>query len=275
MKAKHNKKRNTAFLFEALTRHIAKCILEKNESSRRQGLEILQEHFKNSAPLARELECYKALSGSTSGDKLLAEKMMVSVKKVHDQLDKEEIFLEQTKVIHKINKHLGASVFSAFVPNYRDYATIAQIFSEKTPVRNRVLLESTVVSKMCEEDTTPEKPLQPVDSLVLKTFIGNYNEKYEGLLPEQKSLLNKYILSFGPHKVDFQIALSEELNKIEKEVQSSLLLPEVVADDEMVNNTNQVLRQIRNYNVTNICEADLKNILKLQSLVREYQSDAD
>jgi len=94
-------------------------------------------------------------------------------------------------------------------------------------------------------------------------------------LPEQKALLNKYILSFGPHKVDFQIALSEELRKIESEVEASLSLPEVAADTEMVNNTNEVLQQIRNYNVTNICESDLKKILKLQSLVKEYQSDAD
>ena len=42
----------------------------------------------------------------------------------------------------------------------------------------------------------------------------------------------------------------------------------------MINSTNKVLQKIENLNVSNIDEKDLKSILKLQSLVKEYEDDA-
>ncbi len=132
MKAKHNKKRNTAFLFEVITRHLAKSILEKNIPAKEVSLRILREHFSRKQPLGQELECYNALMSSTEGDKILAEKMIYSVKMLHKKLDLKKVYAEQTNVIHKVNKSLGGQVFSAFVPNYRSYASIAQLFRDNT-----------------------------------------------------------------------------------------------------------------------------------------------
>jgi hypothetical protein len=56
-------------------------------------------------------------------------------------------------------------------------------------------------------------------------------------------------------------------------VQESLKLPEVQTDAEMLNNTNIVLERVDSFDVTNISEKELKKVLKLQSLVREYESD--
>lgn len=93
-------------------------------------------------------------------------------------------------------------------------------------------------------------------------------------MPEQRDLLNKYVISLGENYADFQLYLVEELSRIKNSVKESLSLPEVKSDKEMINSTNTVLNRIDSLDVSNITEAELKKVLKLQSLVREYQSDA-
>ncbi len=275
MKAKHNKKRNTAFLFEVITRHLAKCILDKNAREKEISLTILKEHFARTHPLGRELECYNALMSSTEGNHLLAEKMIYNVKVLHKQIDPRKVHKEQTSVIHKINKSLGAQVFSSFVPNYRTYATISQLFSDNTPIQNKMLLEQNILENMAELSESKKSDIEPVDSLVLKTFISNYNKKYEMLLPEQKDILNKYITSFGNNKVDFQVTLVEELQRIHGEVQRSLSLDEVKQDPDMIQSTNKVLEKLEAFDVSSIDEEQIKKLLKMQQLVKEYYSDAN
>jgi hypothetical protein len=133
-------------------------------------------------------------------------------------------------------------------------------------------MEQQVLGTLSAEDTKPET-MQPVDSLVLRTFSENFNKKYSHLLPEQRQLLGKYILAIGDNIVDFQLALKEELQRLYKTVKSSLDLPEVATDETMVENTNKLLAQMSEINVAEITESQLKKVLKMQNLVREYSKD--
>ena len=45
IKLKHNKKRNTAFLFESLTKELTKAIVAKDEKRKALVLSIIKEHF--------------------------------------------------------------------------------------------------------------------------------------------------------------------------------------------------------------------------------------
>jgi len=58
---KHNKKRNTAFLYEILLREGTKASLEKNFERLNQIKEILLEYFNPESALGYELTLYKAL----------------------------------------------------------------------------------------------------------------------------------------------------------------------------------------------------------------------
>ena len=60
-KMKHNKKRNTAFLYEALIRDLTKSVLSKNSARQKILVSVLREHFKKGTLLARELELYKTI----------------------------------------------------------------------------------------------------------------------------------------------------------------------------------------------------------------------
>jgi hypothetical protein len=274
MKVKHNKKRNTAFLYEALVRELTKSVVDKDVARTRKVKAILKEHFRSGMVLFSELNCFNALADKSSLDQYTAEKMVFRAKKEYDQLDQQDIFKEQSAVIKKVNTDLGKEVFNNFVPNYKSYATLAQIFGDKIPVKNRVLMEQKVIETLT---STPEEQeeLQPVDNLVVKSFTDRFNDTYTELLPEQKELLNRYIISFNENEADFKLYAGTELKRIHESVESSLSLDEVKEDEQMVENTKQVLQQISEFNVANLGEQEILKILKLQKLVREYEEDAN
>ena len=274
MKAKHNKKRNTAFLYEVLTRELTKAIVIRDSEKATAIKGIFREHFMGATEIAKELSCYQALSESSGLDQYTAEKMVFSAKKEYEKVNQSKVFEEQSVIIRKINKELSTEVYKNFVPNYRSYATIAQIFNDNTPVKSRVLLEQQVLLSM----TSPvedQESLAPVDSLVINSFSQRFNEQCEALLPEQRQLLSKYVLSFGPNEADFKICVVNELQRIKTEVEASLTLGEVKSDEDMVRNTHQVLERINAFNIANLGKEEMLSILKLQHLSHEYQRDAN
>ena len=54
MKLKHNKKRNTAFLFESLVREMTKAVVNKDMEGKQKVLSIIKEHFHKGTELYKE-----------------------------------------------------------------------------------------------------------------------------------------------------------------------------------------------------------------------------
>ena len=139
--AKHNKKRNTAFIYEVLVREIIKQSINKNKEKRDIAISLVKESFKKDTEMRKELELYKTLMETNSLNERVAEKLMFEVTKQHRQLDQEKIFKEQSKAISSINKNISKDVFNNFVPNYKSLATIAQIFGQSANPKTKVILE--------------------------------------------------------------------------------------------------------------------------------------
>ena len=274
MKTKHNKKRNTAFVYEALLREVTKSIVSRDTERKNKAISILKEYFKQGTNLSKELGCYKALIKEDTLDKYTAEKVIFLASKQHSELDKKEIFNEQSRLIKQVNTDLGSSTFSNFVPNYKSFATVYQLFNKKTPLKTRDLLEQEILETLSGKNEQQNEGMKPVDTLVVKTFVSNFNDKYSNLLPEQRDLLNNYILSLGDNMADFQLFLVKELQRIKDNVTSSLLSEDIKDDEQMLANTKLVIEQIESFNVSKFNEKDLKKVLKLQNLVNEYNSDA-
>ena len=76
MRHRHNKKRNTAFLFEAAIRELTKSIVAKDHEKRKKILKILKEHFGKGTLLFKENELYKTLEAGQELDPRMAEKML-------------------------------------------------------------------------------------------------------------------------------------------------------------------------------------------------------
>ena len=276
MKNKHNKKRNTAFIYEALARELSKAVLKKDEDLKGSILKLVKESFNKNSVLGKELQCYHLLSEKIGVDRYTAEKIIFRTKQEYEKLNKKEIFQEQSKLIKGINKEVGQSVFSNFIPNYKSFATIAQIFNDKIPLKQRILMESKILEKLTSSDATKqEEEMQPIDSHVLNNFVEKFNNKYKELLPEQRGLLSRYVMSFNSGGVDFKVYLGNELKRLYEEIEKSLELEEVKQDEEMRKGTGTVLERLKRYDVSNFTDKDIKRVLKIQKLVSEYSRDGN
>jgi hypothetical protein len=215
MRLKHNKKRNTAFIYEALVRELTESVVKNNKNKQNKIVSIIKEHFTNESILKRELELYKSIYETRHIAKTTAEKIVGQVKTEHDSLDKKRLFQEQSALINKINRTLSNKVYGNFVPNYKTIASVYSIFQEALPVRDRVLLEENIVEQMSSSITAPQPVQQPIDSLVYGSFVKSFNEEYSNSLSEnQKTLLTKYISSFSDNDLDLKVYMNEEIGRI-------------------------------------------------------------
>ena len=274
MKQKHNKKRNTAFLYEALTRELTISILENNHERQKKATSILKEFFKKDEVLSTELGLYQNLTEVDSLSAHTADKLIQETRFLHSRLDKKQIFNEQTRLISNINKELSKDIFSYFVPNYKSLATIYQIFNSPLGSKERVLLEEGLLNTITEEKVEAEEEKnQPIDNVVYKTFVQKFNEEYNTkLADEQRTLLERYIFSFVDNGLEFKIFLNEEISRLKGEVKASRSTPEMVEDPEMVIKTDKVLEILEEYKTRDVASTqDLMKILKIQELVREIQ----
>ena len=112
MRLKHNKKRNTAFVFEALVRELTESVVKNNKNKQNKIVSILKDHFTNNSILKEELGLYKSIYETRHIEKNIAEKIVYQVKERHDSLDKKKLFQEQSALINKINRTLSSKAVS-------------------------------------------------------------------------------------------------------------------------------------------------------------------
>jgi len=269
-KTRHNKKRNTAFIYEALVRELTKCIISKDEKRKGIIVSLVKEHFSNGCILRKELDLYKALYETENCETSTYEKLIYEVKLTHSQLNKQEIFNEQTALINKINKLLSKSVFSNFVPNYKNLATISQILNPDVSVKHRVLLENKLVTLLSHEFGEEQNNMAPIDNLVYKTFVKKFNDQYDGaLLETQRDLLGKYITSFHDDGFELKIYLNEELGRLKCAISEFVKTDAATEDLVLLNNSNKVLQLLEGYKNQEIDEKLIQGVLKIQNLVEE------
>ena len=178
MKIRHNKKRNSAFVYEALIREATVAVLKKNVQRRDKAIEIIRKHFVEGSLLRRDLECHRSLYENQGNSFSLSERILKEAKSSKRLIDPTGLFKEQSALIKQINTELDSAVFNNFVPNYRALATIAQIFSDKTGPREQVILENEIARAMSSPIMdTADAP--EIDGVVVRTFIEKFNNKYD------------------------------------------------------------------------------------------------
>jgi hypothetical protein len=270
---KHNKKRNTAFLYECLLREGTKAAFDKNLEKAKIIKNIILEHFNKNTEVFKELELYNSLK-ENSVEEEIAEKYLQEIKSRYEKINKNSLFNEQTILINKINKSLGTSFYNNFVPNYKDLATIFQIFNDSTPPKEKILLERTVLEKIKISDTIKKTNiLEHSDNLLFKTFSKKFNEKYTSLLNEQKVLLSKYVNSFNNNGLDFKIYLNEEVERLKIQLNEMLKTEEIKTDLSMTKKTQETINFLEDFKtIKSLNQEVLQKILKIQQLVHEVNN---
>ena len=237
MRLKHNKKRNTAFLYEALIKELTKTIIHKEESKKEKIVLMIRESFNPKTLLGQELLLYKNLNETQGLDMYTAERLIAETRRAYFDLDKKNVFNAQTYLIAEINKTLSKNVFANFVPSYKNLATIAQIFSTDIPVKDRVLLERKLMS----------------------------------LLSEQKNLLNHYLMAFNDNGVSLKVFLSEEIGRMKTGLSEVLNSETGSMDEGMKEKAQLVLEKLSDFRNKKIDAKVIHDVLKIQNLLSEFE----
>lgn len=276
MKIRHNKKRNTAFVYEALIREATVSIIKNDDAKKNKVFSIIKKHFNKDSLLYRDLECYRSLYEGVADSQEIADKILNEVKSQKRLIDPDGLFKQQTALIHDVNKELTQETFNNFVPNYRSLATIQQIFSMKTSPKTKIMLEQEILKNMVV--LSEQKGSMPsIDNLTYKQFVKKFNEKYDNnLLSEQKALLTHYVTSFSDNSLQLKIFLNEEIGRLKEEMTKAKDLSFIKEDSDMAKKVESVISKLESFSKQNINDDLLLTVLKTQALVGEiYNGDND
>ena len=213
MKFNHNKKRNTAFIYEILISQLSRASMYKDENRRKNAMAIMKEFYSKGRPLKNELEIYNSLFSLSGISRDIREKVLQEAKKQFASLDRKEVFNEQTRLINKINKNLGKEAWNSYIASYKKYATINQVLSVSDSPQKQVIAEERLLESLVAKEERSSFP--KVNNLAVKTFIEKFNLEYgEQLNENQKDFLKKYIMSYLDDGLEFKVFLYEEIGRL-------------------------------------------------------------
>ncbi len=271
---KHNKKRNTLFLFEILVREITQCIVANNRDRKGIVLNILKSYFHDGSTLKEEKDLLDSVAVSNTFSVNNAEKLLFKTKQEYTKLNLEFIFERQTSLIKRINKELGSDIFKNFIPNYKNIATTHQFFNGQLSPKQQVLIEEQLINFLSSKEIIKEqKQIVHIDNLVYTKFVENFNKKYSGkLLEEQTKLLNYYISSFSDNGLELKLFLNEEINRLHTGISGFI---ETESRQTLIENLKEVLDKLNDFRRSPISETSLKEIIHIQQLLKELNSHGD
>ena len=174
-------------------------------------------------------------------------------------------------MIAKINKQLGVNVYDNFVPNYKSLATIYSIFNNSTSIKSRVLLEENLIkSAMQTHQSEKAGTKQPIDNLVYKSFVKNFNEKYHGELNEsQKKLMTKFVTSFADGGLELKMFLNEEIGELKSDLRE---VGTKIQNEDLKGRISEVVLSLEGMAKEEITNGMVEKVLKVQQLKEEIES---
>jgi len=269
---KHNKKRNTAFLYESLIKELTKAVVRKDEKQKKTIVQIIKESFRKGSLLSRELKLYKSiLENKDKMTKDFTNRFLVETKKDYYSLDRKGVFNAQTKLISQINQKLSGNIFKNFVSNYRDIATVGTWFQDtNSSAKNRLIVETQVKSLLIPS-LEEEKKIQHIDNLTYRTFVNKFNETYKRSLKEnQKTLLTNYITSFSDNGLGLKSFVNEELAFLKTEIAEKLSRTKDPMTEGRRENLSKVGDILEDFKKHPLDEKMVKKLFYIQDLVGEF-----
>jgi hypothetical protein len=263
---KHNKKRNTAFLYECLIKEMTKAVVRGESQKKQQIVETLKRYFSKGTPLYNDLQLYKQLMETKNLKESLGIRFMEEVKKDWETLDRKEIFNQQTQLIREFNQSTPEA-FGNFIPNYKSIATVGQYFnSNGLKAKTRLLIEERVKTLVISHsEAIKEQKLKTVDSLTYNTFVNKFNDTYkESLLEEQRELLTNYITSFSDNGLGLKMFMNEEIGRLKEQC-------ETLSEGKWSDKITLVKEKLEYFKKKPLTEEVVKDVFHIQQLLSEIK----
>jgi len=263
---KHNKKRNTAFLYECLIKEMTKAVVRGELQKKQQIIETLKRYFSKGKPLYNDLQLYKQLMEPQKLEESLGLRYMKEVKEDWESLDRKQIFNEQTNLIKEFNQNLPEA-FGNFISNYKSIATVGQYFnSNGLKAKTRLLIEEKVKGLVISHPRTiKEDKLKTLDNITYNTFVSKFNDTYkEALLKEQRELLTNFITSFSDNGLGLKIFMNEEIGRLKNKCDQ-------LSEGQWSDKIQLVKSKLEHYKTNPLTEEVVKDVFHIQQLLSEIK----
>lgn len=281
-KSTHSKIKNTAILFELLTRQVAADTIKGVEKS--PALTLIKEFFKAESILAKELLLYQTLINEKYSSTDKANYLVNTVIKLRNKMDSEKLKRQKYGLIREIKKHYDVdSFFKTNLNDYKVYASIYRIFEGVTIAKVGDVVKSryTIVehitrkpqSRLTEEAEVAAKEYLKQDEevrlLAYKLMIDKFNEKYVGLSAKQKNILKEYINNVSNTTTlrDFILQESKTLQTQIKKLRAR------VSDKITTIKLNEVINMLDSFNkIKSVKEKHVLSLLLYHELIKELKN---
>ena len=169
-----------------------------------------------------------------------------------------------------MNYKLSQNVLNNFVPNYKDIATVYNIFNNRTSAKEKILLEKRIIEEVLSSENESNDQLH-VDNLTYKTFVKKFNDKYADLPKEQRDLLTNYIASFADNSLGLKSYLNEQVSELKRKLKRHESDP-ALENEQLKSKYDEILKMLEGYHNQEINDNMIVEVLKIQDVVRELEN---
>lgn len=280
---KHNRKRNSALVYELLIRRMASQIIAKDLSGCKKTTAILSRYFSNGSPISSERELSETIKNTRGVPRTVAEKVLHEVYARAAKIDSKELVLKKNGLIKEINHTYGMKFFAEHrIPDYRIFASIQMaIDGSYTNLERlsenvqRIRLEEAIINFMTT--TTNESGIEKdprIDGVVCSMAVKRFQEKYgNNLIPRQKKLLDHYIRSLIQGKDDgLKKFMKEESDKIRQNLHEGKSIDDLKKDAVAMQKYKDVQSIFESLDISSPNAETVKDMLLYQKLCGELES---
>jgi len=235
---KHNKIKNTAILYELLSRQITVDVLNDTKSPK--SVKIFKEFFNKNTEMGKEYELYSILLEKKYKNDSHASQLVEAVVKSRRKLSNRRLNNEKYNLIKTIKENYDIKeFFNTRLPNFKIMASVYKLFGTETgkedfgPVQRtdsvititeHIVNGSVKVNRNQQVVKEFEEQGKDLRLLSYQLLVDKFNSKYKSLNENQKNLLKEYINNVS-NTNSLKGFIDSEVVKIKKALKS--LLPKV------------------------------------------------
>lgn len=236
---KHNKIKNTAILYELMSRQITVDVL--NDTKNSPAVKIFKEFFNKNTELGKEYELYRIITEKKYSQESHAVKLLEAVISNRQRLSNRRLNNEKFNLIKTIKENYNVKdFFNTRLPNFKVFASIYKVFGNsenENPVEttdSTITLVEHITSKP-KNDKSKSKVMENLSEqdkdlrlLTYQLLVDKFNSKYKSLNESQKDLLKEYINNLSNTN-----SLNEFVNSEIVKIKSTLKKYVVKVDDDI------------------------------------------
>ena len=235
---KHNKIKNTAILYELLSRQITVDVLNDTKSPK--SVKLFKEFFNKNTELGKEYELYSILLEKKYKNDSHASQLVEAVVKSRRKLSNRRLNNEKYNLIKTIKENYDIKeFFNTRIPNFKIMASVYKLFGTETGKEDFGPVQRTDSVITITEHITQNTTKGSESNKIVKEFkeqgkdlrllsyqllVDKFNSKYKTLNENQKNLLKEYINNVS-NTNSLKGFIDSEVVKIKKALKS--LLPKV------------------------------------------------